>query len=106
MRFRVRILRRASADILNITGYIHERSPQGAAAWMNASERAKDRLTTNADTCSEADENHRFDIDVKQLLLRTRRGHVYRLVFTVVGDEVRVLRVRGSGQAPLKPSDV
>lgn len=104
MTFRVRMLRRANADFVDIVDYIHERSPQGAAAWVNAFEKAKTRL--NAEGCSEADENHRFDIEVKQALFKTRRGRVYRLVFTIVGDEVRILRVRGSGQAPIEPQDV
>jgi len=84
MTFRVRTLRRANADILSITDYIHGRSKAGADAWVNALERAKKRLAKNADSCSEADENHRFEIEVKQSLFETRRGRVYRLVFTIV----------------------
>jgi plasmid stabilization system protein ParE len=106
MTFRVRTLRRATADILTITDYIHERSPRGAAAWVNALDEAKKRLTQNALTCGEADENERFDIEVKQSLFKTRRGRVYRLVFTIVENEVRILRVRGSGQAPVHPTEI
>jgi plasmid stabilization system protein ParE len=104
--FRVRTLRRAAADILSITDYIYERSPQGAAAWVNALVKARSRLSDNAETCGEADENERFDIDLKQSLFKTRRGRVYRLVFTIVGDEIRILRVRGSGQSPIEPGDI
>lgn len=106
MRFRIRMLRRATADFLSIVDYIHDRSPQGAAAWVNAFEKAKGWLADNADGCPEADENHCFQIDVKQSLFKTRRGRVYRLVFTIVEDEVRILRVRGSGQGAIEPSDV
>ena len=106
MTFRVRTLRRANADILTITGYIHERSKPGAAAWVNALERAKNRLAENGGACGEADENDRFDIDVQQSLFKTRHGRVYRLIFTIVEDEVRILRIRGSGQAPVEPEDV
>ena len=106
MTFRVKTLRRANADILRITNYIHERSPQGAAMWVNAFEKAKRRLADNAEGCSEADENERFDIEVKQSFFKTRRGRVYRLVFTIANDEVRILRVRGSGQGPIEPGVV
>jgi plasmid stabilization system protein ParE len=102
MKFKVKTLRRADGDIRCITHYIYERSKSGAAAWVNALARAKFRLAANADTCSDADENHRLDIDVKQALFKTRRGRVYRIVFTIVGDEVRILRVRGPGQAPVE----
>jgi plasmid stabilization system protein ParE len=106
MTLRVRTLRRANADILSITDYIYQRSPQGAATWVNAFEKAKRRLADNAVGCSEADENHRFEIELKQSLFKTRRGRVYRLVFTIVDDEVRILRVRGSGQGPIEPGDI
>ncbi len=106
MIFRIRMLRRANADFLSIVDYIYQRSPQGAAAWVEAFENAKSRLAENADGYSEADENDRFDLDVKQALFKTRRGRIYRIIFTIVEDEVRILRVRGSGQAPIEPGDV
>lgn len=106
MTFQVRMLRRANADFANIVAYLHERSPQGAAAWVNAFEKAKVRLSENADCCPEADENHRHAIEVRQALFKTRRGRIYRLVFTIVDDEVRILRIRGSGQAQVEPRDI
>ena len=106
MKYRIRMLRRAYADFASTVAYLYERSPQGAAAWVNAFEKAKARLAENADGCSEADENYRFEIDVRQQLFKTRHGRVYRLVFTIVDDEVRILRVRGPGQAPVQPEDV
>jgi len=56
---------------VSTVAYLHERSPQGAAAWVNAFENAKNRLAEYADAFSEADENDRFDSDVKQLLFKT-----------------------------------
>lgn len=106
MKYRIRMLRRAHADFASTVAYLYERSPQGAAAWVNAFEKARHRLADYADGCSEADENYRFDIDVKQLLFKTRRGRVYRLIFTIVENEVRILRVRGPGQARVEPEDV
>ena len=106
MTFHVRTLPKAEADIRSIIKYIHKRSPQGAAAWVDAYERARKHLAEFAEGSSEADENEFFDIDVKQRLFNTRRGRVYRLVFTIVGDEVRILRVRGSAQAPIDPEDL
>jgi plasmid stabilization system protein ParE len=106
MTFCIKILRRGSADIDQITAYIHQRSPQGASAWLNALQRAIKRLEQNAESCGEADENQRFDIALKQALFRTRRGRVYRIVFTIAEHEVRILRIRGPGQAPIEPGDV
>ncbi len=106
MTFRVKALRKAEADIRSITNYIYERSPQGAEAWLNAYRRARARLADNAEVYGDADENEHFDIDVKQALFKTRYGRVYRLLFTIVGAEVRILRVRGSGQAPVQPHEL
>jgi len=97
MTFRVKTLPKAEADIRSITNYIYERSSQGAEAWLNAYRRARLRLADNAETYGEADENEHFDIDVRQALFKTRHGRFYRLLFTIVGDEARILRVRGSG---------
>ena len=100
------MLPRASADARCIARYIADRSLPGASAWLVALEQARDRLQLNPLGCALAEENEFFDIDVRQALFKTRRGRVYRLVFTVVENEVRVLRVRGPGQAPLEPGDV
>lgn len=101
MKFRVKTLRKAETDVRSITKYIHKRSPQGAAAWLDAYRQARTRLANNADSCGQADENEHFDIDVRQALFKTRHGRVYRLLFTIVGNEARILRVRGPGQAPM-----
>ena len=106
MRFRVKALRKAETDVRSIAKYIYKHSPQGATAWLNAYRRARTRLGENADSCGIADESKHFDIDVKQALFKTSHGRVYRLLFTIVGDEVRILRVRGPGQAPVKPEEL
>lgn len=49
MKFRVKTLRRADADILKITDDIHRRSAQGAAAWIDALEKATKRLADFAE---------------------------------------------------------
>lgn len=106
MKFDVKALRKAEADVLSITKYLYEWSPQGAAAWLDAYRLARMRLATSADRCGEAEENEHFDIDVRQALFKTKRGRIYRMLFTVVGNEVRILRVRGPGQAPIIADEV
>ena len=105
MTFYVKALRKAEADVRSITKYLYERSPQGAAAWLDAYRQARARLASNADSCGQAEEDEHLDIDVRQALFKTRRGRVYRMLFTIVGNEVRILRVRGPGQAPVIAED-
>lgn len=106
MKFCVKTLRKAEADIRSITKYIYERSPQGASAWLDAYRKARSRLETAADSCALADENEHFEIEVRQALFKTKLGRIYRMLFTIVGEEVRILRIRGPGQAPVFPEEL
>ncbi len=45
-------------------------------------------------------ENEYFDEEIRQLLYG-KRGRLYRILFTIRDDEVYVLFVRHSAQAPL-----
>ncbi len=103
---RVVTLPQAEADICVIFDYLYARSPQGAVAWLDAYDRAQVRLSLHADGCPLVDEYEYFDIEVRQSLFRTRRGRPYRLLFVIVDDEVRILRVRGPGQPDLTDNDL
>ncbi len=106
MNFRVRALAKAEVDIRSITTWIAQQSPQGAAAWLSAYDSVCMRLASDAQSCSPAEENDHFDIHVQQAFFKTPRGRIYRALFTIVEDEVRILRIRGSGQAPVRPDEV
>lgn len=91
MSRQVRILRRAWNDLDQITAYIAERSPQGAARLIDRFEAAMETLTPEAEDIGE---------EIRQVLFRTRAGRTYRALFLIVGDEVLVLRIRGGGKRP------
>ncbi len=106
MTFRVRELRRAQADIRHIAGWLEDRSPRGARAWLDAYDDLVARLEKSADSCGRADESDDCDLDVRQALFKTRRGRVYRALFVIEGDHVFILRIRGPGQAPVNPEEL
>ena len=106
MTFRVHELRRAQADIRSIFEWIRERSPLGAIAWLGAYDRMVGRLRQDAEAFADADENAEMEFHVRQALFKTRRGRVYRALFFIDGQDVYILRVRGPGQAPIRPYDV
>jgi plasmid stabilization system protein ParE len=106
MKYRVIALRRAEADVRHITGWIAEHSLQGAYTWLDAYEELLQRLADSADTCSAALEDTECSIPLKQALFRTRRGRTFRVIFTILGDQVRILRVRGPGQPPLQEDEL
>jgi plasmid stabilization system protein ParE len=98
MKFRVRTLRRAERDYREIMVYIAERSKEGAAAWARAFDKALLRLEELADTFPLAPEDEYVDFEVREILFKTRRGLVYRALFTIRAQEVLILHVRGPGQ--------
>ena len=106
MTFHVKALPRAEDDIRSITTFIYERSPKGAASWLKAYEDAITHLKQFAEGCPVAIENDELEIDARQKRFKTRRGNRYRLVFTIVRDEVRILRVLGPGRRPLRADEI
>jgi len=106
MSYKLVIVEPAETDADGIYGYILTRSAQGAASWYQAFVSCTRRIVQRPLSCSLALENAEFERELRQALFKTRYGRVYRCVFTIVGDEVRILRLRGPGQASLKASDI
>jgi plasmid stabilization system protein ParE len=106
MKFTVSVLQRAQADAEWIFGWIANRSPQGAAQWGRAYDATVQELSRDAAQWGLAPENEEVGIELRQKLFKTRRGRPYRLLYTIVGKEVRLLRVRGPGQAPVTGEDI
>jgi plasmid stabilization system protein ParE len=106
MSYRVVVLARARRDVDRIYDYIAENSPKGAHSWLSQFEKATKTLETNPYVAPLAPESKSFDIEIRHIMFRTKYGRTYRAVFTVVDDEVRILRVRGPGQPPVRPADI
>ena len=106
MSLTVRELPKAKQDKDSIFRWLHQRSPQGALAWLDAYDVLLERLKADAQTFASAPESADCEIDVRQALFRTRRGRVYRALFFIEREEVFVLRVRGPGQAPVFPDEL
>jgi hypothetical protein len=106
MRYTVSVLRRARADISETRAWIASNLPQGAANWYRAVREAVKQLHHDAHQHELAPESCDLGRDVRQRLFRTRRGRPYRLIFAIVETQVRILRVRGPGPAPLAPEDI
>jgi plasmid stabilization system protein ParE len=102
MSYRVSILAKAHADVDRVYTWISQRSIAGAVRWYAAFFAAARSLAENPESCSLAPESELLPYTIRQRFFRTRRGRIYRMLFTIVDDEVRVLRVRGPGQPPLE----
>jgi plasmid stabilization system protein ParE len=106
MAFKVLFLRRAQADVDVVYQWLAKRSSVGAANWYAALLNAAAALEDDPNSCPTAPEAKGLRLDIRQRLFKTPRGRNYRILFVIAGKEVRVLRVRGPGQAPLKARDI
>ena len=104
MTFRVVVLRRAEAEVGAIALWLADRSPEGALRWLDAFDAAKDTLATNPFGGEVAPESEYVDVEVRHILLKTRRGNRYRALYVVEENDIRILHVRGPG-LPLIPPD-
>jgi len=102
----LRILERAASDVDGIFEWLTPRSVRGAIAWYLAFRRAVDRIAETPASFAQAPEADRLGRDLRQALFKTRRGRTYRIVFEFDDSEIRLLRVRGPGQSPLRTRDV
>lgn len=96
----------AQTDLRESARYISQRvSGTSASRWLTAIQATIARLATDADRYPQADEAADLGIDLREQL-HGKRPHVYRVLFTIDGDTVNVLRVRHAAQDRLTTDDV
>ena len=101
----IAVFPRAIADIGAAVAWRNQQSPS-AGARLHAGLLAAIRTLANSpDRCPLADEAADLGLDLRELLYG-RRCTVYRILFTIDGQTVNVLRVRHAAQDRLGPSDV
>ncbi len=105
-KFRVVLHTKSKWDIQGCLDYISKRSPKGAATWLKRFEQSKEELEHHAELMQRAPESEYVDREIRQLVFKSTRGNSYRLLFTIVGDEVHILRVRGPGQDLLGAEEI
>jgi plasmid stabilization system protein ParE len=99
--YKINIQPRALRDALRIHDWIAQDSPRNAAKWYAGLIDAIDSLAQFPERCKRAPENESFSEDIRQLLYGKRRG-VYRILFTIHEDIVRVLHVRHGAREPME----
>ena len=105
MAHTINIFARAMADIRAAVVWRSQRSASAAARWHAGILAAIRTLAGNPERCPLADEAADLGVDLRQLLYGRRRS-VYRILFTIEGQAVNVLRVRHAAQDRLSPGDV
>jgi|GEM_PF-468057 len=99
-KHQVRLSDVAKQNVDDIYRWIAERSVDGANRWYR---NVLDELANDPSRFAEAPESRFFEVTIRNLSFRMRSGRTYRLRFTVVGDEVQILFLRGPGQDWVAP---
>src|SRR5438309_2263209 len=93
MIYRVVITENAKGNLRNYYLYAAQYAPSTAARWLHRFEQALGTLSSNPQRCSLAPENDAVAAEIREFLFGKGRS-VFRALFEIENDEVRVLHVR------------
>ena len=106
MTYSVQLTANAQRNLRGILSYLQEHSPSGAATWYRRWLDVLDSLESAAGGCGPAVESPDHDVDLRQIIFKTRRGLPYRAIFTLRDDECLILPVRVPGQDLVSPDEM
>lgn len=100
MAFHVELSDRAQADITAIYDWLRsQKAGDAGERWFLALREAITSLSSLPARCPLAPESRESPVEVRQLLYGSK-PHVYRILFAVEGNVVRVLHVRHGRRRP------
>jgi plasmid stabilization system protein ParE len=102
--YRIDISPTALNDIKAAYSWIKERSPSFAAKWYDGLFDAILSLGFMPTRCATAPESEDLEREIRQLHYR-QRGVIYRILFSIEGDLVRIHLVRHSARDRVKKLD-
>jgi plasmid stabilization system protein ParE len=106
MTYRVIIQPSAFADLEETLDYLAKHySSDSSEAWYEGCLAAIESLAEHPRRCPVAKEAGKIGVEIRQCLFRRHRS-VYRILFTIRDDAVRVLYVRHSARDDMTPRDL
>lgn len=104
-KHRIIIHRFALSDLDDAYQFAARHAPTAATAWLTRFEAALRTLETNPDRCPTAHESRRTGRDLREFLFG-RRPNIFRVIFLIEDDSVRVLRIRRSARRYLSNREI
>jgi plasmid stabilization system protein ParE len=101
MEHRVEVTEIAAAEIDNAYEWIAERAPDAAERWYGCLMAALSSLRQNPRRCPRVFRAEFEELEVRQLVYGRRRGR-YRVLFTLHGETVEVVRVLHGARAAIR----
>ena len=105
MKYKVVLQQIAAADLTGYYDYAAQHSPIDALRWLERFEVALQSLDERPDRCSLAREHGKVDAEIREFHVG-KRPYVFRVIFTIDGEIVRILRIRRSQRKTLSADDL
>jgi plasmid stabilization system protein ParE len=105
MKYRVLIQRQAERDLNACYLWAARHAPETAARWHDRFQTEILSLANYPTRCGLAAESGMHNREIRQLLFG-RRPNVFRALFTIDGDSVRVMRIIRASRRPLTKREI
>ena len=105
MKYRVILMPRAARDLDKAYLWASQHAPETAARWLDRFHVALQTLAANPQRCGIAIESELVDREIRQFLFGSH-WNVWRALFTVQADEVRVLHIRRASMDTATPDEL
>lgn len=105
MSRQVVVLARAVDDLHRLHAWVAARAPETANRWLDRFQVALGTLADHAERCPLASENGKVPRELREFHVG-RKPSVFRVIFTIDGDTVRILRVRRGQHRPVRRGDL
>ena len=107
MTFRLIVTASARDDITrNAAWWAENHSLERALSWYDAIYEQLESLLTFPESYAFSAENDAFPYELREKLVGLGRHRTYRAIFTVAGEEVRVLAIRRTSQDTFTPDEL
>ncbi|OJW22007.1 MAG: hypothetical protein BGO49_14585 [Planctomycetales bacterium 71-10] len=102
MSYEIKLTRRALDDLDRLAGESRAEIDHLTRRFFEALA----RLEAMPLSCGLAYEDRLFREEIRHLLFKVHKGRSFRALFSIRGDAVWVLAVRGPGERPIRPEDL
>lgn len=103
MTLRIIITPNAEAELRAAYRYIHDRAPEAAREWVKGARRKIKSLARDPERAPLAPESVSFENPIRELFYGSGNRGTYRILFTVLGQQVYVLHFRHGSMLPVEP---
>jgi plasmid stabilization system protein ParE len=105
MIYRVQIQPPAERDLEEAWRWAARRAPITATRWLHRFRETLETLSQNPERCSLAPEHRKLKRQLRQLLFG-KKPNVFRVIFLVEGETVRILRILRASRRFLERDDL